>query len=258
MAANYQVLSSGLYELRRAEMFARPKINGMLSSTAWIQIGDVDAITIGFTPTKVSRFRKNARVRTKAIEVVVSTDSTFNFTCFQFTPFIKMMSVLGKKVAYSQTQGPFEYPARGIGPQYVGKQDISSVTIKIGEEAFALEHYRVVDPDLGMVQVLSLPEGVTETTEYVIAGTAAAIAEGSRTKAQIGAKASETLEILIRDVGQDSNPQAYHLLEVEVAPNGDISLISEDDFASVQFSGSILDTSEGFGWTWPLKDDDAE
>ncbi len=256
MAASYSVLDSGLYELRRAEMFVRPKVNGMLASTAWIQIGDVDAITMGFTPTKASRFRKNARVRTKAIEVVISTDSTFNFTCFQFTPFIKMMSVLGQKVAYAQTTGPFECAAIGIGPHYVGKQDISAVTIKVGEEAFALEHYRVVDPDLGMVEVFSLPVGVTEATEYTIAGTAASIAEGNRTKAKIGAKASETLEVLIRDVGANSNPQAYHLLEVEVSPNGDIALISEDDFASVQFSGSILDTSEGFGYTWALKGDD--
>ncbi|MGO4618561.1 hypothetical protein AB4Z34_01595 [Ensifer sp. 2YAB10] len=109
MAASYSVLSSGYYEIPRAEVLVRQKINGVLVSSAWQQIGDVDKFAMSFTPTKVSRFRKNARVRTKAIEVVTQTDSAVSFTCFQFTPFVRLMALLGENVAYSQTAGSFTY-----------------------------------------------------------------------------------------------------------------------------------------------------
>ncbi|MGO4618562.1 hypothetical protein [Ensifer sp. 2TAB8] len=93
---------------------------------------------------------------------------------------------------------------------------------------------------------------MTEATDIKIKGTAAAIAAGARSKTKIGASASTTLEILVRDVGATSNPKVYGLYEVEVAPNGEINLIGEDDFSSVEFSGSILDTSEGLGYMFDL------
>ncbi|MQV12201.1 hypothetical protein GHL01_00380 [Sinorhizobium meliloti] len=249
--AAYSVLSSGYYEIPRAEVLARQKINGVLVSPVWQQIGDVDKFGISFTPTKASRYRKNARVRTKAVEVVMQTDSAITFTCYQFSPFVRMMALLGEKMAYSQTSGTFTYETKGaVGLHFVGKQDISTVTIEHGVTPtnFPAEAFKVVDPELGIVEILSLPSGVTETTDIKIKGANAAIAAGSRNKTKIGANVSNTLEFMVRDVGAASNPKAYHLFECEVSPNGEINFIGEDDFTSQEFSGSILDTSEGFGY----------
>lgn len=99
-----------------------------------------------------------------------------------------------------------------------------------------------------MVEIFALLAGVNEDDDIEISGTATTVTEGSRNKSKIGANVSTTMEFMVRDVGATSNPKAYHLFECEVSPNGEISLIGEDDFTSQEFSGSILDTSEGFGY----------
>lgn len=254
MGASYSVLSSGLYTIPRAEVLYRVWKSGVAVG-AIQQFGDVDKFTVSFTPTKVQRFRKNARVRTKAAEVVNQIDSAVAFTCYQFTQFVRMMSILGEKVPYSQTSGSGTYVANAeLGIHYVGAQDISALTPTplASEEWVAGEHYRVVDPEFGAFELLKHPTGVTAASEITWGYTRQAIEEGKRMKAKIGANSQITLELWVRDVGSNSIPQVLYLPQVEVSPSGEIPFIGEDDFTSVEFSGSALDTSEGLGFLLDL------
>ncbi|WP_312356689.1 hypothetical protein [Agrobacterium sp.] len=250
MAASYSVLSSGLYRIPRAEILYRVWKNGVAIG-AFQQFGDVDTFVFSITPTKVARYRKNARVRAKAAEVINQVDSAISFTVMQHSQFVRLMSILGERVAYSQTAGSGTYTAKAVkGIHYVGKQDISALTVTpLDDEVWTVgTHYKLVDPDLGAFEIIGLPAGVTEDDDITWGYTVAAITEGSRMKAKVAAESAITLELMVRDVGRDSIPQVLHLLQADVAPSGDVPLIGEDDFLGIEFSGSALDTSEGLGY----------
>ncbi|AMD60902.1 hypothetical protein AWN88_22555 [Agrobacterium tumefaciens] len=254
MAASYSVLSSGLYTIPRAEVLYRIWKNGVAISGIQ-QFGDVDKFTLSFTPSVVERYRKNARVRTKAARIVNQIDSAVAFTCYQFSQALRMMSILGAKMPYSQTSGSATYTEKAtVGIHYVGHQEISAVSpTPLDTETWtAGTNYRVVDPELGAFEILELPVGVTEDDEITWGYTKAAITEGSRMKAKIGADSQITLELWVRDVGANSIPQVLYLPQVEVSPAGEVPFIGEDDFSSIEFSGSALDTTEGLGFLLDL------
>lgn len=247
---SYSVLSSGLYTIPRAEVLCRA-YDGETPAGPVIQLGDVDAFGLSLTPTKLARFRKNARVRTKAAEIVNQIDSAVNFTCFQFSTFVRLMSILGRKVAYAQEAGSVTYTSKPyVGLHYVGSQDISAVvpTPLLDEVWTEGTHFRIVDAELGVFEIMSLPEGVTEEDDVGFDVTVNAITDGSRMKARVGAESEFVLEMWVRDVGANSIPQVLHLHKVAVAPSGEVPFIGGDDFSSVAFSGSALDTTEGLGY----------
>lgn len=255
-ASAYSVLDSGLYTLKRAEVLYRVLVNGVASGP-FQQFGDVDNFTLTITPTKVARFRKNAAVRTKAAEVITQVESALAFRCMQFSQYVRLMSVLGKRVEYAQTAATASvYTAKAQkGIHFLGKQDISNVALDSTPTATwtAGVHYKIVDASLGMVEIIELPATITEEDDVDITFDAAAIsATSGRMKAQIAGETVFTIEIVVRDVGRNSLPQALHLYQVEVAPSGDVGFIGEDDFDGVDFAGSAVDTNNGIGVLFDL------
>ena len=256
MATNYSVLSSGLYELPRAEVLCQVIENDAPIGPI-IQLGDVDKFSLGLSPQKIQRFRKNSAVRTKAAEIITQIDSTVTFTVYQFTQFIRLLSILGKKVEYSQSAGSHTYTSKAyVGIHYVGHQKITALTIDpVGSETWTLgTHYKIVDAELGAFEILQLPSGVTEASDLSVDYTVGAIAAGSRMKAKVGGQPSFTLRFWVRDVGANSRDKVLYLPKVEVAPSGEVAFIGEDDFTSQEFTGSALDNSEGLGFLIDLED----
>ena len=95
MPAQYQILASGLYQMMRAEVIVRPFEVGGQTNKKWFTLGDVDSFTLSITPSKISRKRKNAAVRSTAIEVINEIESTISMSCYQYPAFTRALSVLG-------------------------------------------------------------------------------------------------------------------------------------------------------------------
>lgn len=250
---SYQVLDSGLYKIGRAEVLLRK-----IGTQEWFQMGDVDTFVLSITPTKVARYRKNAATRTKAKEIVNQIESNVSFRCMQFLNFIRAVSVLGDVAPYTQSAvaaGTYTITAVKTGSIYrLGALDVTVTGLTSDSGVWvAGTHYKVVDAALGMIQIIALPATVEEGDEVEVAYTAPAItaAEG-RVSVAVASQTEITVEMMVRDVGRDSIPQAFNLFEVTLSPSSDVSFIDEDDFAGVDISGSAVDTNDGVGVLFDL------
>lgn len=243
----YSVLDNGLYEINRCELMARHP-----GTQELIPLGDAEAATINVTSTKLSRFRKNARVRTKSAEITTQTDSTVNITLMQRTQFLAGLSVMGlvKPVAQVSAEGATyvidEVKVGGL--YYVGKQDISDVALSDDSSAtWTLgTHFKVVDGPLGVVEILALPVGVAEDDEVTVTFDAAASAAGL-SEAQIATKTEFTIELFIRELSEYAKPRFYQLYECPFTMDGDVALIGGDEFSQWTITGSALDQGGGLG-----------
>lgn len=253
MPAAYSVLSAGLYAIKFAEVLYRKK-----GAQTWSQFGDVDSFTLNITPNILTRYRKNNSVRTKAIEVPNQVDSTISFVCYQFTDFVRAVSVLGEAQPMTQTAAvaqPYKIESYGPGLHWMQMYDISNVTFPEGFVEGT--HYKVVDPALGMIEIFDVapPEGVELGSEVDITFDAAEItAADKRVSAKVASKTEIEVELLVRQVGAVGKKEALHLFDCRLKPEGDLNLIGGDDFSNVTISGSALDTSNGVGILVDLAD----
>jgi len=260
---NYSPLSPGHYQMKRAEVLARPIYPASIASQDWFQFGDVDSFNLTITPTKIDRKRKNSPVRTKAIEVINEVDSAYTMSCYQWIPFVRAVSVLGKREALTQVAAVDQTYAvtalRTGGIYWVEALDISNVTVTASGDtppAMTLNtHFRVVDAALGMVQIVALPEGVAEGTAGSIGFSAAEItAADKRMTARVASEIDIRVELMVREVGRHGTPSVLHLYDATISPTGDVPFISDDDFSPVEIGGSALDTANGPGVLIDLKD----
>lgn len=238
----YSVLDNGLYEINRCELMAR-----IPGTQELFPLGDAESATINVTSQKISRFRKNARVRTKAIEITTQTDSTVTITLMQRTQFLAGLSVMGliKPVAQAAaTDASFVIQKVKKGLYYLGKQDISNVDL--GEGWVDGTHFKVVDQPMGVIEVIALPDGVEEEDEVVVTFDAAASQEGL-SEAQIATKTEFTIELFIRELGEYAKPRFYQLYECPFTMDGDVALIGGDEFSQWTITGSALDQGGGLG-----------
>ena len=206
----------------------------------------------------MARYRKNAATRTKAKEIVNQIDSTVTFRCMQFSDFVRAVSVLGEVEAYTQaaiTTGTYNIDTVKIGALYrLGALDVTVTGLTSDSGTWVVgTHYRVVDAALGMIQIIALPATVADGDEVEVAYSAPAItaAEG-RISVAVASQTEITVELMVRDVGRDSLPQAFNLFEVTLSPSSDVAFIDEDDFGGVDISGSAVDTNEGVGVLFDL------
>lgn len=253
MATSYKVLDSGLYSIPLAEvMYSIP------GSGVWHQFGDVDNFTLSITPTKISRFGKNGSTRTKRAEVVTQVDSVVSFRCMQFSQFVRAVSVLGKAETMVQAAvSDGTHAAKAVKGALIKLPhfDVSNVTVGGDGDWVAGTHYTVVDAALGMVQLEdTFPEGVAENDDILFGYAAAEIKNtDGRITAEVASQTEITVELMVRNLGQNDQHQVLHLFEVTLAPNGDKAFIGEDDFAGVDIQGSALKTSKGVGILADLK-----
>lgn len=251
MAANYSVLSAGLYAIKFAEVLFRIK-----GDEHFQQFGDVDSFTLNITPTVVARYRKNNSVRTKAIEVPNQVDSTISFVCYQFSDFVRAVSVAGAVEYLTQDAGvesTFNIAKIKPGLYFVPAYDISNVAFP--ETWVANTHYKVVDAALGGIEVIALPEGVAaESAVAVTYDNAAISADDKRVSAKVASKTEIEVELMVRQVGAVGKKEYMHLFDCRIKPEGDLALIGDGDFSNVTISGSALDTSNGVGILVDLKD----
>src|SRR5690606_32511828 len=132
--------------------------------------------TLNITPTVVARYRKNNSVRTKAIEVPNQVDSTISFVCYQFSDFVRAVSVAGAVEYLTQDAGvesTFNIAKIKPGLYFVPAYDISNVAFP--ETWVANTHYKVVDAALGGIEVIALPEGVAAESAVAVTYDNAAI-----------------------------------------------------------------------------------
>ena len=249
----YSIIPAGTYELNRSEMMGRVRIPGETPEQAaarpFFGLGDAEAAAMNVTTTKLSRFRKNARVRTKALEIVTQTESSLSFTFMQRTKFLAGLSAMGAlkpvtQVAVSEA-ATFTIAKINVGDRYfVGKHDISDVTFPEGYVAG--QHYAVADEALGIVDILALPEGVAADSAASFTYKAAASTAGLH-EAAMGTQVEVTLELLIRELSEHAKPRFYHLYECPLSMDGDVLLQGGDDFTQWTVTGSALDQGGGKG-----------
>lgn len=238
----YSVLDNGLYEINRCELMGR-----IPGTQELFPLGDAEAATINVTSQKLSRFRKNARVRTKSVEITTQTDSTVAITLMQRTQFLAGLSVMGllKPVAQAAAEdATFVIEKVRKGLYYLGKQDVSNVVLGAGWVAGT--HFRVVDAPMGVIEVLAFPAGVDEEDEVTVTFDAAASASGL-SEAQIATKTEFTIELFIRELSEYAKPRFYQLYECPFTMDGDVALIGGDEFAQWTITGSALDQGGGLG-----------
>lgn len=262
MAANYRVLDPGLYQIKRAEVLFALVDETEGAVEKWYQFGDVDSFTLNITPTKIERFRKNAAVRTKAAEVTNQVDSAVSFTCYQWIPFVRALSVMGKQeylvqeAAVAQTKA---FKATVGASCWLGHFDVTGVGVTgsgdTPPEWVAGQHFVVTDAALGMAQIIALPDGVAADSDITFGFGASAVVEGDkRLKARVASETDIAVKIMVRGVGRNQVKDVLMLNRVTLSPSGDVSLIGEDDFTPIEITGSALDTSEGVGVLVDLKD----
>lgn len=242
----YSVLDNGLYELNRCEIMGR-----IPGTQELFQLGDAESATINVSSQKLARYRKNARVRTKAYEIVTQTDSTVSLTLMQRTQFLAGLMIMGllKPVAQeSATDATFVIQKVKKGLYYLGKHDVSNVTLADeSESTWTLgTHYKIVDAPMGVIEIIAFPDGVEEDDEVTVKFDAAASPEGLN-EGQIATKTEFTIELFIREVSEYAKPRFYQLYEVTFTVDGDVALIGGDEFSQWTITGSALDQGGGLG-----------
>lgn len=245
----YSVLDNGLYEINRCELMGR-----IPGTQELFPLGDAESATINVTSQKLSRFRKNARVRTKSIEITTQTDSSLTLVLMQRSEFLAGLSVMGlvKPTAQiSKTGETFLIDKVKVGGlYYLGKQDVSSVVLtSAGDpspEWTAGTHFKIVDQAMGVIEILALPEGVSAAAAVTVTFNCAASAPGLN-EAQIATNTEFTVELFIRELSEYAKPRFYHLYECPLTMDGDVALIGGDEFAQWTVTGSALDKGGGLG-----------
>lgn len=243
MLPQYSVLDNGLYEINRCELMAR-----LPGTQELFPLGDAEAATVNVTSQKLARFRKNARVRTKALEIPTQTDSTVSITLMQRTQFLAGLSIMGlvKPVAQVAAAGATFVIAKVKKSLYfLGKQDVSNVALS-GGVWVAGTHFKVVDAPMGVIEVLDFPAGVAEEDEVTATFDAAASAAGL-SEAQIATKTEFTIELFIRELSEYAKPRFYQLYQCPFTYDGDLALVGGDEFSQWTIKGSALDQGGGLG-----------
>ena len=262
LAADYSPLDNGTYDFPFAEVVYRAIVRGTQKRTGWRQFGDVDSFTMNLNVTKVSRYAKNRSVRTKAIEIVTQIDSTISFKCMQIDDYVRACALLGVPVFMTQVAGASTYTEQDVRVGdiiYVGAYDISAVTVKAGGGAgvdLPEGSYKVVDPALGGVQILAIPEeaavvveGAVTSMPVTVSFTKAAItAADARTRIGVGQQPSIDLEIMVRGVSAQGVKGVLHVLHAQLAPANDVAFIGGDEFVGIDITGSAVLTSQGVGY----------
>lgn len=244
---NYSVLDNGLYELNRCELMDR-----LPGTQHLFGMGDGEAGTLNVNSTKLARFRKNARTRTKAKEIVTQTDSTISLTLMQRTEFLSGLMAMGAikpvaQVAAEDSTYTIDHVKVG-GRYFLEKQDVSNVALS--DESSATwtlgTHFTVADSAMGVIEVIALPTGVAEDDEVTATFDVAASPEGLN-EAVIASKTEFTVELFIRELSEYAKPRFYRLYEVSFTMDGDVPLIGGDEFAQWTITGSALDQGGGKG-----------
>lgn len=261
-ASDYQVLDNGLYSLPFAEVIYRTVTKVGDFRRGWRQFGDVDNFNLNLNVQSISRFAKNRRLRTKAIEVPTQIDSTLSFKPMQFTDYVRAASMLGKPVAFTQAAGAGEYTEEDILPGdliFVGEYDISDIVVTAGGNNTPVPagSWKLVDPALGGVQILEIPGAAAEVVvggkshmpvKVAYQKTPITLAD-ARTRISVGEQPSIDLELMARGVSDIGEKGVLHVFHSQIRPANDIPFIGDNDFVGVDLTGSAVLTNRGIA-TW--------
>lgn len=243
---NYSVLDNGLYELNRCELMDR-----LPGTQHLFGMGDGEAGTLNVNSTKLARFRKNARTRTKAKEIVTQTDSTISLTLMQRTEFLSGLMAMGAIKPVAQVAAGFDIhhrPREGRRPIFPG-------------EAGRLECrplrqiFRDLDPwhPLHGSRLRDGRDRGNRPADWRCRGRRGhghlrrCGVSGGLNEAVIASKTEFTVELFIRELSEYAKPRFYRLYEVSFTMDGDVPLIGGDEFAQWTITGSALDQGGGKG-----------
>lgn len=261
-ASDYQVLDNGLYSLPFAEVIYRPIAKLGEFRRGWRQFGDVDSFNLNLNVQTISRYAKNRRIRTKAIELPNQIDSALSFKPMQFTDYVRAASMLGKPVAFTQVAGAGEYTEEDVLPGdiiYVGAYDISNVVVTAGgnDVAVPAASLKLVDPALGGVQILEIPGTAAEVVvgdkshmpvKVAFQKSVITLAD-ARTRIDVASQPSIDLELMARGVSDIGEKGVLHVFHAQIRPANDIPQIGDNDFVGVDLTGSAVLTNRGIA-TW--------
>lgn len=254
MPANYSALSvngkSG-YHFPLANVQIR-RISD--PANVWMDAGDVDNFKFNWTTDKKTRYRRNAGRRTVGDERVVQLDGNVTFVPFQRTPFFKALALMGVNAVLTQEAGAdLTVSAKAFVGDFivVPDMDISSVAATDWVEN---THFKVVDGATGLWQIIALPNGVVEGDVVVWTYDRAAIVAGDkRSTCEIGEVSSVPVALRIREITDGEQHELIEINYVEASVDGDMTLIGEDDFVGMTFSGRAQDRGNGLGRSRTIK-----
>ena len=220
----------------------------------WMDAGDVDNFKCNWTTDKKTRYRRNAGRRTVGDERVVQIDGNVTFVPFQRTAFFKALSMLGVNAVLAQTAAAdltVSAPARVGDYVIVPDLDISAVA----STGWVLDtHFEMTDAATGVWKIIALPAEVDPDDVVVWTYARAVIVAGDkRSTCNIGEISSVAVQLRVREITDNEDHQVVEIDYVEASVEGDMTLIGDDDFAGMTFSGRMQDRGNGLGRVRDIK-----
>jgi hypothetical protein len=241
-ASNYGILDSSSYSIPFAQVLARAV--GSAPDAPWFMIGDVDSFKLKIDTQKKDRWTKNQRVQVKALQVITQLEASVTFKAMQQTSFIRAASLLGQAVPFTQdaaTAASFAISNPVVGKiYYLPGFDVSNVACATDGVTFD-----VVDQALGGIRFTAIPGSTSSVT--ITFDKAAITGTDNRNRIQIGTQTRVRLELMVRQVSDIGPKSVLHILDAQLAPNGDQDYVA-DDFVGVELQGLAALTSNGIGY----------
>ena len=220
-------------------------------STGYIHLGNCDAF--GVQPSVEKKQLANFMVDTTAPykEVNVKTDLQMTISGFEFAPEVLALNTLGTVVAY--TQSAATVVAEALATASVTKtgrsfktlkRNISALAVKQGGTTLTLTTDYTFDATTGMIS-FPLTSAVVDASAVTVDYTAAAVvaADGVK-KIQVANNGSIEGKVFFSPEPAAGPEIEATYFRVNLAPDGELSLISED-FNKWTLSGSVQDDSAG-------------
>jgi len=221
------------------------------ASTGYRHLGNVESLTIATTVEKLSKKSSMTGKRSLLKEVVIGQEAEVTMILSEFDPENLALAFRGDTTAFTQA-GAWGLSAQPINGgvavvfdrwYYLGKRSLSNVVIDQSGALVVDVDYKI-NLELGLVKILSTGSGTEAVTTW--AGDSAPL---SSTK--IRGLASSSIEGKLKyfsATDQVSGPRyELDIHKVELAPDGDLGLISEV-FGTFTLKGKAQeDTSQSAG-----------
>lgn len=217
-------LSNDLYTIPKAELLFRPA-----GKSAFINLGDADAISVEVSVEEQERYANNRGVRTLVKKAVTQTSASVSMTLAQMSSFARAASLMSSEdtMAQAAAVGASEMIVMEVGGIYkLAALKVSNVQVA---GATAGVDY-VVDADAGLIESITLSgmQDVSYDAAAIVAGHRSGVANNPAIRG----------ELLVRGVNAEGPKSLLRLWDIEIRPASARALISESDWGTVELTGT--------------------
>jgi hypothetical protein len=240
---------SGDYVVGKGRLYL--KVSG---ATQYMEIGDVDAMSMSQDNQRLERFTNQYGARTKTDSRITQQNANLGFTMVQSTARNLALAMMSDKNTLTQAAGTTQLATLTsvqVGDVIdTGKLSVSVATFTDGATSplpyVATTNY-TLDSASGMLKVVALPGSDTSATLKVYYP--AITASTKQLLAGLGQNPDLTAEVVFVSLDANSVPiEKYTFWSVKLSPDGDVNLIS-DEYRTVQIKGEIVaDTTQATGY----------